>query len=166
MTVIELGSGCGVVGIGLAQLVSDCDILLTDLPEAQDILNRNIDCSKPAKGSRVSSCDLDWEKNLPNIVTKRRHDVILVSDCTYNTDFIPALVETLSKLTSISPNSVVYLATKIRHDSEAMFFTLMNDAQFSTEKLSEIELPNLASSYEEDHGTVEVYEFRKHQDIK
>ena len=161
ITAIELGSGCGIVGIGLAQMISNYDILLTDLPDAQSILKQNVSCSSAAKGSAISACVLDWELDLPPEVSERKHDMILVSDCTYNTDTIPALVNTLSKLTLISPKAVTYLATKVRHDSETEFFKLMNDASFAARQLSAITLPNLSSQYEGDYETVDIYEFRK-----
>jgi predicted nicotinamide N-methyase len=165
LRVLELGSGCGIVGIGLAQIIPNCDVLLTDLPEAQDILARNVECSSPAKSSRVSACILDWEEDLPKAILKRVHDAILVSDCTYNTDTIPALVSTLSKLSSISPQAVISLATKVRHSSEAEFFTLMEDAQFSIDALDSINLPTLAPDNDGDNETVEIYVFRRNRGV-
>ncbi len=158
---IELGSGCGIVGIGLAQIVPNCDIVLTDLPEAQDILIRNIRSSKAARGTQISARVLDWESELPIEVSQRRHDIIIISDCTYNTDTIPALVNTLSKLATSSPNAVIYLATKVRHDSETEFFSLMHKASFVTKELTSIGLPNLSPDFEGEFETVDIYEFRK-----
>jgi predicted nicotinamide N-methyase len=161
LKVVELGSGCGVVGIGLAQLVPNCDVLLTDLPEAQEILNRNASASHLATSSRISTCVLDWESDTPAAVTKRDHDIILVADCTYNADTIPALVSTLSNLHSASPKAVILLATKRRHSSEAIFFQIMNDACFTTIELCSIRLPNLSPSFDGDFEKVEIYLFRK-----
>jgi hypothetical protein len=161
LNVIELGSGCGIIGIGLAQLVPNCDVVLTDLPEAQGLLKRNIDSSSPGKGSRASSCSLDWESDLPNSIAKRNHDLILISDCTYNIDTIPALVHTLSSLISISPGAVICLATKVRHSSEAEFFALMRGNGLAMDEVTTIELPNLAAAYEGDFERVEIYSFCK-----
>lgn len=157
---IELGSGCGIVGIGLAQLVPSCDMLLTDLPEAQSILDRNISIATIAKPSKLSSCVLDWEAELPANVSQRKHDAIIISDCTYNTDTIPALVDTLSRLVSRSPDAVIALATKVRHDSEGMFFTRMEE-EFAMQRLGDLYLPDLSPADEGAFEKVEMYAFKR-----
>ena len=50
---LELGSGCGIVGITLSHLLPSSTILLTDLPEASEILPRNLSSSSP-KSKNIS----------------------------------------------------------------------------------------------------------------
>lgn len=142
LSVIELGSGCGLVGITLAAVRPKCHILLTDLPEAMDILGYNISQSQPAPGSKMEHMVLDWDDTLPPSVSQERYDLVLVSECTYNDSSIPALVRTLSALASGSPALVIVVATKVRHCSEAVFFDLMSQSGFvEVERLS-IPLPD------------------------
>lgn len=128
--VVELGSGCGIVGISLAQTLPNCNVVLTDLPEVEDIVTQNISVSQPAPASRVTFCTLDWDdEDLPGEVTNGGAiDLVLVSDCTYNADSLPALVSVLDRLVRASPDVLILVALKRRHDSEEAFFDLMRGA--------------------------------------
>lgn len=158
LNVIELGCGCGMVGIGLAQIVPDCSVLLTDMPEAEEIATRNIANMNPAMSSLSTFMRLDWELPLPNAVENRTFDIIIVSECTYNTDTIPALVRTLSALNRKSQKAVVLVSTKVRHSSESVFFELMEDAKFVKASHTKIPLPKDQSSDEEPE-VVHIYIF-------
>lgn len=163
LNVIELGSGCGIVGIALAQIVPDCDVVLTDLPEAEEIVQRNIDVSNPAISSRTTFQALDWEKPLPAPIRDRMFDMVLVADCTYNADSSPHLVKTLSALVKRSPKAVIVIAMKVRHESENVFFEYMEDADLAIESRLELPLPrNEMWSAPSEH--VDLYCFRhKHR---
>ena len=89
-----------------------------------------------------------------------------MSDCTYNIDTLPALVETLSALHSLNltrsrageaPETKVFLATKPRHASERVFFDLIS-AQGWRMLQSQI-LP--VSMLGADGQTIEMYVFGK-----
>jgi predicted nicotinamide N-methyase len=149
LNIIELGSGCGIVGISLTQSIPDCNVLLTDLPEAREIAERNIVSMDPAMGSKAKFQELDWEEALPQSVQTKIFDLILVADCTYNPDSGPALVRTLRALTEKSPRSVVLLSMKVRHESELVFFDLMKDADFLQKTRVEVTLPELGSDPED-----------------
>lgn len=155
LKVIELGSGCGIVGIILAQTVPDCEVLLTDLPEAAGIAQRNIDSVFPAMSSSVSFQSLNWEEPLPTMVQAKTFDLILVADCTYNSDSSPFLVQTLSSLQKKSPKAVILVAMKIRHSSEDIFFDLMKQALFIEAGHLKLQLPVIAGVGEK----VDVYVF-------
>src|SRR4051812_20206947 len=68
---IELGTGCGVVGLGLAQALPNCNVLLTDLPEAEGIVKWNMLATRPASNTVISFEVVDWEKDLPTSVSSR-----------------------------------------------------------------------------------------------
>lgn len=161
LAVIELGSGCGIVGIGLAQLLPDCQVLLTDLPEAEEIITRNIKASTVPESSSVSFRVLDWEAPIPASVADRYFDLILVSDCTYNSDSIPALVKTLSALAKRSPEAVVVISMKVRHASEQVFFELMDGCRLDIIDHTTIPLPIMQGSEAgEGNNSVHIYAFR------
>lgn len=128
LNVLELGSGCGIVGKALASIRPDCHVILSDLIDAMELIQLNLADSQLASGSRLSSMILDWGQDLPASITAEQFDLILVCDCTYNSDSIPALVTTLSALIARSPGAMIVVAHKLRHDSELSFFDQMADA--------------------------------------
>ena len=141
--VIELGSGCGIVGLEVTRECVGMDILLTDLPEAMGILNQNVGEARSASQcGEVATKVLDWNYALPDEVFRARYDVIIVSDCTYNSDSIPALVKTMAALVEKSVDALIVVSMKIRHDSEAIFFDLMAAARFTERDHVRISLPD------------------------
>ena len=141
LSVLELGSGCGIVGIALAQLVSGCNVILTDLPEAMEILDHNISTARVAQQSKLAKLSLDWNHELPSAVKRSVLDLIVISDCTYNSDSQSALIGTLSALVALSPDAHVVVSMKVRHSSEAVFFGLMAEAGF--EIVEHVSIPKL-----------------------
>ncbi|KAF2134340.1 S-adenosyl-L-methionine-dependent methyltransferase [Dothidotthia symphoricarpi CBS 119687] len=146
--ILELGTGCGTVGISLAQLLPNAHILLTDLPEATDIVSRNIRAAKPANGSSLTFATLDWDADLPRYLPPSI-DLVLAADCTYNPDSSPALVRTLGRLAEASTRVVVAVAMKMRHSSEEVFFKLMEQAGFEEVRVLEYKLPGDVETGEE-----------------
>lgn len=156
LQVLELGTGCGVVGIAMAQMVPRCSVHITDLEEAREIVGRNVDSATLAPGSTVYFEVLDWDEELSGEVSSRRHDLIVVSDCTYNADSMPALVCTLRSLSNCSPGCPVLIALKRRHESEEVFFGLMEEARFKREDLN----PDQTDSRCNHGSDIEIYCFR------
>jgi hypothetical protein len=76
------------VGITIAQLIAGADVRLTDLEEAQEIVERNISLARRAKGSSLKFQTLDWDAELaPNLQsTSPPLDLVIAADCTYNPD--------------------------------------------------------------------------------
>lgn len=166
LTAIELGCGCGTVGIALAQSIPDCDVLLTDLPEVDSLINANIARLNPAINSKVSFHPLDWEAPLPKDVHARVHDLIIVSECTYNTDTLQPLVNTLKALITRSPKAVIVVSTKTRHDSEAAFFDMMKEAEFVQYGSMRMPLPGVPGSGYADYATdvgIHIFHGRHHR---
>jgi hypothetical protein len=166
LNVIELGCGCGTVGIALAQSIPDCDVLLTDLPEVDSLVAANIARLNPAINSKVSFHSLDWMAPLPQAVVARNHDLIIVSECTYNTDTLQPLVDTLKALITRSPKAVVVVSTKTRHDSEAAFFDLMKAAEFTQDGSMRMLLPGVPGSGYADWATdvgIHVFHGKNHR---
>ncbi|KAL6918148.1 hypothetical protein ACHAPO_000041 [Fusarium lateritium] len=150
--VLELGCGVGILGIGLGavypqlgSLDGDCTILMTDLPEAEQRARANM---KRLQNShlrfqenpvRMLYENLDWEEGRQGRfgpdVRSGPWDLVMLSDCTYNVDVLPALVETLSAIHMANLTyfpkgepftTKVFLATKPRHDSEEVLYELLD----------------------------------------
>jgi len=124
LSVIELGSGCGIVGIALAQLRRDCRVMLTDLPVAEEIIRKNLrGLEKKQIGFRV----LDWDTKIPRDILLQHFDIVVIADCMYNVDAVPALVSVIAELTRGSRDVILVLAHKKRHESESQFFIALED---------------------------------------
>ncbi|KAI1396013.1 putative methyltransferase-domain-containing protein [Hypoxylon fuscum] len=118
-SVLELGSGVGILGITLAcileraaevqgQALHGATVLLTDLPEAEERARSNIARAKStlldrSEGDPVVDLqyeNLDWDDGKRGrfgpLASARAWDLVVLSDCTYNADSQPALVGTLS----------------------------------------------------------------------
>lgn len=152
---VELGAGCGIVGIALAQLLPRCHVTLTDLPEVDEIVSRNMQAARLPPGSALDFQVLDWDEKPSHTVFGETLDLILVSDCTYNADSLPALVRVLGYLTDASPRALVLVSLKRRHESEAVFFELMQASSFSVLEQSHVSLP---APYSET-DSIEMYTF-------
>ncbi|KAJ5222623.1 uncharacterized protein N7469_008863 [Penicillium citrinum] len=158
LKVVELGSGCGMVGIGLTTMIENCEVLLTDMLEAEEIILRNIAQSNPKTNSVAKFQTLDWNEPAVELCDKPV-DLILVSDCTYNSDSQPALVSCMERLVRGSPDALILVALKRRHDSEAVFFELMQKAEFDSQQ-AKVKLP----SHNDETDEIEMYCYRKRAD--
>lgn len=168
LQILELGAGCGIVGLEMCYLYPASNILLTDLPEAMGILSHN---TKQVKShthiGQLEIAELNWEKPLPEPLKISPKDIVLVSDCTYNSDSIPALVRTLAALVDVSPTATIVISMKVRHDSEAAFFGLMSEAGFALIENTTISLPDRTRA-DTDQGleVVDVYVYAKtHEEL-
>lgn len=139
--VLELGAGCGILGLGIARALRGCEVVLTDLPHNEYLASCNIEAFQaqhqeqnrnPAKQehSRVSFQALNWKEPLPDSLSNHHFDLFIASDVTYNFDSTPFLVGTISSLVQRSPQALTVISMKFRHSSEQVFFELMGEAGF------------------------------------
>lgn len=187
LNILELGCGVGILGLGLAaalqkrlnRMMHEADttpskILLTDLPGAEGMAKTNISLqaeimkrSDPSSTIVVDFERLDWvdgkDGKFGPKVGGTIWDLIILSDCTYNVDVLPALVGTLSALsnkttkdTDDEKHTMVMVATKPRHFSEKAMFDLMNENGW---EIIENASQRLLDVGKED-VTVEIYLFR------
>ncbi|KAL8673464.1 MAG: hypothetical protein Q9168_002131 [Polycauliona sp. 1 TL-2023] len=166
--VVELGTGCGTVGLAFG-MWSDCKVLLTDVDEDALVYAR-----LNARGSRAAfnrdwECQpLDWSETGPMRLVSPL-DFIIASECIYNPDTIPDLVRTISslvqhsnRLKSGSRQPRIIVSTKVRHSSEAAFFDLMKEAGFAQKQHEGIPIPDqYRESIGQDLEVVHIYIFEK-----
>lgn len=175
--ILELGCGVGILGIGMAQAMGQSSmrrrptLLMTDLDEAQERAESNIQMlaqrSPQPENIHIEYENLDWEKGRAADFTDKVRgsvwDLVILSDCTYNADMLPALVETLSAIhksnQTLRPaaKTQVFMATKPRHDSERAVFSLLDDHKWKTVHKQVIPLPVV----EAESQTIEMYLFEK-----
>ncbi|KAJ2776159.1 Protein-lysine N-methyltransferase efm6 [Coemansia interrupta] len=127
-TVLELGSGTGIVGITLAKLQPNCTVVLTDKPELVALLKHNIEMNtcKNAAAEELDWCD-DGERQLNGRWSESRPDVILVSDGIWASELHKPLADTLARLAGEHTRVVIGYETR-RFDEEAKFVALWSQA--------------------------------------
>lgn len=144
-------------------MLRNSEVLLTDLPAAEELVSRNMSISRRAEGSALDFRVLDWDDDgdAGEDIYGSKYDMIVVSDCTYNSDSLPALVRVLRRLVSTSsPEATVLVALKRRHESEKVFFELMEGAGFRVYDREIVLLPSLVVTAEDEVEGVEMYAFR------
>ncbi|KAI0886725.1 putative methyltransferase-domain-containing protein [Annulohypoxylon maeteangense] len=188
-SVLELGSGVGILGVTLALIIqkaatvqgrtlNEATVLLTDLAEAEERARSNISRSDAvlSRSHTFSSTvtleyeNLDWDEGklgrFGSLASARPWDLVILSDCTYNVDSLPALVGTLSALHTANlkyaedqafTKTSVILATKPRHSSEQALFGLLKADDWRYSVLKSIPLPRLG----EDDEVVDIYLLEK-----
>ncbi|KAJ2683320.1 Protein-lysine N-methyltransferase efm6 [Coemansia spiralis] len=114
-TVLELGSGTGIVGIALGRLHPQCQVILTDKKELIPLLNRNIELNSAMSNTRAQC--LDW--TLPTALDVVP-DLIVVSDGIWDKDLHQPLAETLARLAGSETRVLLAYETR-KFDEEAEF---------------------------------------------
>ena len=135
--ILELGTGCGMVGLVLASLHPKSRLILTDEDDRSlQLAARNALKSREVFNSVWECRTLDW-KEPQKFFLDRSLGLIVASDCTYNSDSIPDLVQTMADLVRRSveihkgaPSPKILVSTKRRHASEGIFLELMGKSGF------------------------------------
>ena len=99
---MELGAGCGLVGIAAGILGAE-QVILTDLPHALPLIRKNIDSHRSAlkqSGCQsMTSMACDWFRPLPGDLDSFHPNVILVADCVWMQELVDPLLATMKRLT-------------------------------------------------------------------
>lgn len=119
--VIELGAGCGLVGLCCCRIAKNVPVLLTDLPASLPRLRRNA-----ARNHAVVEVEaLHWGDGL--LLSPRGGEkqavMVVAADCLlpYRDDLMGALAATIAKLVSNAPTSFALVAYEERCDVGAFF---------------------------------------------
>ncbi|XP_050916827.1 uncharacterized protein LOC127131995 isoform X2 [Lathyrus oleraceus] len=112
--IVELGSGCGLVGCIAALLGGE--VVLTDLPDRLRLLRKNIETNMKhisLRGS-ITATELTWGDDPDPELIVPTPDYILGSDVVYSEGAVVDLLETLAQLSG--PNTTIFLAGELRND--------------------------------------------------
>ncbi|XLR32163.1 hypothetical protein S83_060063 [Arachis hypogaea] len=118
--IVELGSGCGLVGCIAALLGGE--VILTDLPDRLRLLRKNIEANMKQfclRGS-VTATELIWGDDADPELVKPMPDYVLGSDVVYSEGAVEDLLETLGQL--CGPNTTIFLAGELRNDAILEYF--------------------------------------------
>eukprot|EP00040_Diaphanoeca_grandis_P012575 m.63717 g.63717 ORF g.63717 m.63717 type:complete len:347 (-) comp23329_c0_seq1:192-1232(-) len=147
-SVIELGTGTGLVGISIAKATEAISVILTDVnPSVLEVARENIVINKnraPAFGATNLNVEkLDWE-NFDPVKTDfaAAADVIVAADVVYDPSLVPPLVHVLVQLLVIpsevtgksKPHAIISL-TRRNPETMALFFKTLDEAGLHVEFL-------------------------------
>uniref|UniRef100_L2G0S9 Upf0665 family protein c n=1 Tax=Colletotrichum fructicola (strain Nara gc5) TaxID=1213859 RepID=L2G0S9_COLFN len=166
VNILELGCGVGIFGLGLARMLGRETIsrkgrlVITDLSEAEERVLSNIELSR-SNHTEPQFEELDWDEGRDGsfgpLVEDTHWDLIVLSDCTYNADALPSLIDTWSAIHKQNNAMAedrpvvtrVLVAMKVRHaDEDRLWELVKNDGWAVTEKAA-MPLPMLGGEPQE-----------------
>ncbi|XP_044476502.1 protein N-lysine methyltransferase METTL21A [Mangifera indica] len=118
--IVELGSGCGLVGCIAALL--GAQVILTDLPDRLRLLKRNIETNLSHGDLRGSATvrELTWGDDPDQELIQPLPDYVLGSDVIYSEGAVEDLLDTLLQL--CGTQTTIFLAGELRNDSILEYF--------------------------------------------
>ncbi|ORY35866.1 putative methyltransferase-domain-containing protein [Naematelia encephala] len=123
-TIIELGSGTGLVGIVAGMLESTANIWVTDQPQLLDLMRSNAEINIPGS-SNVHVSELNWGEDIPENVPAKEATLVLAADCVYFEPAFPLLVHTLCLLAPLGKEIEILFCWKKRRKADKRFFALL-----------------------------------------
>ncbi|PKI75547.1 protein N-lysine methyltransferase METTL21A [Punica granatum] len=118
--VVELGSGCGLVGCIAALL--GARVILTDLPDRLRLLKKNVETNLRYGNMRGSATvrELTWGYDPDIELIEPLPDYVLGSDVIYNEEAVVDLLDTLMQL--CGTQTTIFLAGELRNDTVLEYF--------------------------------------------
>jgi len=132
--VIEIGSGCGLVGISAALL--GANVVLTDMASVLEILQENVNINLPNPKGNVAVKELLWGEDVAHV--QPPFDMILGADIIYQYMDPDTLIETLSALSD--SNTTILLAYESHDPNTPLKFVTQASKKFAFTRLSKDEL--------------------------
>lgn len=165
--ILDLSAGTGYIGLSIAQFyqsnqhISPPHIVLTDLPEALNLMEKN-QLLNHIQSSHLDIVPLCWgnKTQAKSITDQGPVDIIIASDVLYNVVHFSSLVSTLRYL--CHQNTIVYLCYKRRGftaKEETSFFSLC-EKYFSVRRLKNFEQLQLKQF--ENTTAVKIYKLQLH----
>lgn len=139
MKVLELGTGVGILGICIAATHPNAKVVMTDLLDAQPLVDENIHLNiahHPHIKQSATFRELDWEyRPFPDWTKTETFDLVVMADVTYNTATFDVLADTLEHLLRHGARGAkVVCCGKRRHDAEEQFWGTVGKKGFTLDK--------------------------------
>lgn len=129
---VELGTGCGVAGMGLF-LLGLMDLILTDIAPVMPALKRNLKVNKPTLGKSLKYTVLYWNNPQQISALNPPFDFVIATDVVYIRESVPSLVNAMETL--VSDDGVVLLGYQVRSPEAHELFWELCDKAFDVEKV-------------------------------
>jgi SAM-dependent methyltransferase len=146
--VIDLGSGTGIVGIAIARL-GYANVILTDLPEALDLMHRNVAINPDIL---VSVERLIWGDALPDTIKSyilsSREILITGADIIYRASLFGPLLDTLDSIWKLKTENSSIRCILANHSIRSYltdFYNLAQSRGFVKTHVSNVILPEKSS---------------------
>ncbi|KAL2937886.1 Protein-lysine methyltransferase METTL21D [Bienertia sinuspersici] len=150
---IELGTGCGVAGMGL-YLLGLHNIILTDIAPVMPALKHNLKKNKPVLNKSLKTAQLYWANSAQMSALSPPFDVVVAADVVYIEESVRPLVETMVGM--LKDDGVVLLGYQLRSpEADKLFWEVCNEV-FEIQKIPHQHL-HPQYCFEE----TDVYVFRK-----
>ncbi|XP_027929258.1 protein N-lysine methyltransferase METTL21A isoform X1 [Vigna unguiculata] len=129
---VELGTGCGVAGMGLF-LLGLTDLVLTDIAPVMPALKRNLKVNKPILRKNLKHSVLYWNNAQQIAALNPPFDFVVATDVVYIRESVPSLVSAMEAL--VSDDGVVLLGYQLRAPEAHELFWELCDKAFHIEKV-------------------------------
>jgi hypothetical protein len=106
LNIVDMSQNCGAVGIGVAQLIPDCNVVVLDSLEAESIIEHNIKTMFPALGSTVKFSDRAQADTVEFSHGSKSVDLLFVTSLPGITDAGSAELKTLGSVLARFPGVV------------------------------------------------------------
>lgn len=146
---LELGAGCGLVGIVMAVLEA-ATVTLTDMAGNLPLLEKNKQLLEEDCKKRITIKELMWGSDVR--IFGPPLDVIVATDVVYNHDVVQPLIDSIRALSG--PHTQVYFAYGRNRTAEESFFNIAHK-DYASQALT---MPDLDAVYHCDD--VDVYTLR------
>ncbi|KAI4333913.1 hypothetical protein L6164_018664 [Bauhinia variegata] len=154
---VELGTGCGVAGMGLF-LLGLTDLVLTDIAPVMPALKRNLKMNKRVLGKNLKYSILYWN-NLDQIrALNPPFDFVIATDVVYIEESVGQLVSAMETL--LADNGVVLLGYQVRSPEADKLFWELCDTVFEIHKIPH---EHLHSDYAYEETNVYILRKKKKQ---
>ncbi len=162
---VELGCGCGLLGLTLALRFRGVDMTMTDQERVLASVTRtnvekNVVLYEKAKRAAPRVMALDWEipEELDAVRAAGPYDVVLGTDVIFSVNLVPALIRSIESTLKKRKTSVCYVCVQRRSaDAHAEFLKLAN------EKFDVYEIDKEEVRFTED-DECEIFELRWRKD--
>ncbi|CAO1616917.1 unnamed protein product [Sympodiomycopsis kandeliae] len=127
-TIIELGSGTGLIGFLVAKMKINTKIWITDQDVMIDLMKENMELNNGAQMDPCYIAELNWGEPIPATEKDQQRipakpDVLLLADCVYLESAFQPLVDTMRDL-STTETEILFCYQK-RRKADKRFFGLL-----------------------------------------
>ena len=140
--VVEVGAGCGLLGIGLAAIKNPPrQVILAETSQVLKNIQRNLAKNRPlVENCAVRACALDWtrlrEDAAASDITRGCADVVLGTDVLFSPALVDPLLETLDFLLADKKKATIYICVQVRCAASHEKFFRMAAERFFVDEVS------------------------------